>query len=410
MKLARNESHNIFSRLTRRGFFCSGGIAALAGLFGAKNSHGKTKGRITTYESIGVRPIINCHGGVTILSGSLMLPEVNAAIEEGAHHYVQMNELMEGAGRRIAELTGAEWGTVTSGACGAIVAATAACMTGSDQQKIVKLPDTTGMKNEVLLHVSHRNGFFRYIGTTGAKIVEYDSRDAMEAAVNDKTAMICVLGAALDNKLITIEEIVAVGKKHGIPVFVDAAAERPDVPNYYLKAGVDIVCYSGGKCIRGPQSAGLLFGRKDLCQAATLNMSPNYGIGRPMKVDKGEIVGMLTALDMWINYRDHKAEFREWERKLGHIAKAAMRTPGVNATINQPTGRLNVAPALSISWDTTKVRITQKEANRLLQEGKPSIRMPSSGMGLSIMSFMLEKGDEVIIGKRLREIFSAASI
>lgn len=400
----------IFGSLPRRGFFRGGGAAALAGLFGADRALGKTKGAVTTYETIGVRPVINCWGTMTILSGSLMLPEVNPAMEEAAKHYVHMDELMEGAGKRLAELTGAEWGIVTSGAAGALAGATAACMAGADPEKMAMLPITTGMKNKVLVHRTHRNVYDRSVWMTGAQMVEYDSRDTMEAAVNDKTAMIMVLGEALDNKAIALEDIVAVGKKHGIPILVDAAAERPDIPNYYLKAGADLVTYSGGKCLRGPQSAGLLLGRKDLCRAAFLNIAPHHGFGRPMKVGKEEVIGMLTALDMWINYRDHKAEFQEWERKLGHIAKAAMRTPGVNATINQPRGRSNVAPTLSISWDTTKVRLAPDEAHRLLREGKPRIWMPVSGMGLSIMSYMMEKGDEVIVGKRLREIFSAATV
>jgi L-seryl-tRNA(Ser) seleniumtransferase len=400
----------VLGSLSRRGFFRGVGAAALAELFGARRVSAKPKGPLTTYESIGVRPVINCWGTMTILSGSLMLPEVNAAMEEAAKHYVHMDELMEGAGKRLAELTGAEWGIVTSGAAGALVGATAACMAGADPEKMAMLPITTGMKNKVLVHRTHRNVYDRSVWMTGAQMVEYDSRDTMEAAVNDKTAMIMVLGEALDNKAIALEDIVAVGKKHGIPILVDAAAERPDVPNYYLKAGADLVTYSGGKCLRGPQSAGLLLGRKDLCQAAFLNIAPHHGFGRPMKVGKEEVIGMLTALDMWINYRDHKAEFREWERKLGHIAKATMRTPGVNATINQPRGRSNVAPTLSISWDTTKVRLAPDEAHRLLREGKPRIWMPASGMGLSIMSYMMEKGDEVIIAKRLREIFSAATV
>jgi L-seryl-tRNA(Ser) seleniumtransferase len=395
--------------LTRRGFFRGSGIAALAGLFGANRAAGKRKGPVTTYESIGVKPVINCWGTMTILSGSLMLPEVNAAIEESAKHYVHMDELMEGAGKRLAELTGAEWGIVTSGAAGALAGATAACMAGADPEKMAMLPDTTGMPNEVIVHRSHRNVYDRSLWMTGARMVEVDSREAMEAAVNDKTAVIMVLGEALDNRAITLEEIVAIGKKHSVPVLVDAAAERPDVPNIYLKAGADLVTYSGGKCLRGPQSAGILLGRKDLCRAAFLNISPHHGFGRPMKVGKEEVIGMLTALDMWINHRDHKAEFSEWERKLGYIVKTIMRTPGVAATINQPRGRSNVAPTLSISWDTAKVRISPEEAHRLLREGKPRIWMPSSGRGLSIMSYMMEKGDEVVVAKRLREIFTAAS-
>ena len=398
------------SRISRRGFVRGGGIAALAGLFGARRVTAKPKGPLTTYESIGVRPVINCWGTMTILSGSLMLPEVRAAMEEAGRHYVHMDELMEGAGKRLAELTGAEWGIVTSGAAGAITAATAACMAGADPEKMAMLPDTTGMPNEVLVHETHRMVYDRSVWMTGARMVEVKSRDAMEAAVSDKTAMIFVLGEVLDNGAISLEEIVAIGKKHGVPVLVDAAAERPDVPNIYLKGGADLVTYSGGKCLRGPQSAGLLLGRKDLCRAAFLNISPHHGFGRPMKVGKEEIIGLLTALDLWINHRDHKAEFREWERKLNHIRDRVTRIPTVTAAINQPTRRSNVAPTMEISWDQSRVKISPEEAYRQLRDGEPRIYMSLTGKGLYIMSYMMEKGDEVAVARMIREILSAASV
>ena len=404
-----NKGKRFFGLLSRRGFFRGTGHAALAGLAGSRvEAASGTKGLHTTYESIGVRPVINCWGTMTILSGSLMLPEVKAAMDEAGKHYVHMDELMEGAGKRLAELTGAEWGIIASGAAGAITGATAACMAGADPEKMAMLPDTTGMKNEVLIHTSHRVVYDRSVWMTGAKMVEVNSADAMERAAGDKTAMIFVLGEALDNGRITFEEIVAIGKRHSIPVLVDAAAERPDVPNRYLQGGADLVAYSGGKCLRGPQSAGLLLGRKDLCRAAFLNMSPHHAFGRPMKVDKGEVIGLLTAVDMWVNHRDHKAEFREWERKLNYIGNRAAKIPTVTFTVNQPTRRSNVAPTMDISWDRSRVKITPDEANGQLSEGNPRIYMSLSGKGLSIMSYMMEKGDEVVVARRIAEVLSKA--
>jgi uncharacterized pyridoxal phosphate-dependent enzyme len=404
-----NKGKSFWGILSRRNFFRGTGLATLAGMAGsrAEAASGK-KGLHTTYESIGVRPVINCWGTMTILSGSLTLPEVKAAIDEAGNHYVHMDELMEGAGKRLAELTGAEWGIVTSGAAGAITGATAACMAGANPEKMALLPDTTGMKNEVLIHTSHRVVYDRSAWMTGAKMIEVNSATEMEKAAGEKTAMIFCLGEALDNGRITFEEIVAVGKRRNIPVLVDAAAERPDVPNRYLQGGADLVAYSGGKCLRGPQSSGLLLGRKDLCRAAFLNMSPHHAFGRPMKVDKGEVIGLLTALDMWVNHRDHKAEFREWERKLNYIGSRVAKIPSVTFTVNQPTRRSNVAPTLDISWDQSRVKITPDAANTQLSEGTPRIYMSLGGKGLSIMSYMMEKGDEIIVAKRIVEVLSRA--
>lgn len=399
-------------RLSRRTFFAGSGAAVLAGMAVPKAEAAPKPalkpGSFLTYESIGVRPVINCWGTMTILSGSLMLPEVKAAMEEAGRHYVHMDELMEGAGRKLAALTGAEWGGVFSGAAGSITAATIACMAGADPEKMAMIPDTTGMKNEVLIHTSHRVVYDRSVWMTGAKMVEYESPEDMDRKVGDRTAMVFVLGEALDYQKIALEDIITVAKKRGIPVFVDAAAERPDVPNYYLGAGADLVAYSGGKCLRGPQSAGLLLGRKDLIQAAFLNNAPHHSFGRPMKVGKEEIIGLLTAVDMWVNRRDHAAERREFERKLNFIGNAAAKTPGVTFTVNQPDRRSNVAPTMSITWDPSTVKITPQEAHLQLREGSPRIWMPASGNGLSIMSYMMEKGDEVTVAKRLTEIFTKA--
>jgi len=202
--------------------------------------------------------------------------------------------------------------------------------------------------------------------------------------------------------------MVRIGKKYGIPVMVDAAAERPDVPNVYLEAGADLVCYSGGKCMRGPQSAGLLLGRKDLVQAAFLNISPHHTLGRPMKVGKEEIMGMLAATEMWVNGRDHKAEWKEWERKLKHISDAVTSIPTVTTEVVQPDRPSNYAPRLSITWDQNKVKITPGEVNEKLYDGNPGIEMPYGSRGMTIMSYMLEPGDEVPVAKRLKEVLSGA--
>lgn len=399
-------------RLSRRGFIHGTGAAALAGLTANRSDAAvapKAKALHTTYESIGVRPVINCWGTMTILSGSLQLPEVNAAMEEAAKHYVHMDELMDAAGRRLAEITGAEWGGVFSGAAGALTASTAACMAGADPEKMALLPDTTGMKNEVLIHTSSRNVYDRSVWMTGAKMVEVRNADEMDKKANENTAAIYLLGEGLDGtKDITLEQVVAVGKKHGVPIIVDAAAEQPNVPNMYLRAGCDLVTYSGGKCLRGPQSAGLLLGRKDLIQAAFLNNSPHHAFGRPMKVGKEEIIGLVTAVDMWVNHRDHAAERKEFERKLNFIKDRISKVPTVTAVINQPDGRSNVAPTMEIAWDQSRVKIAPKDAFRQLRDGDPRIFTAATGEGLYFMSYMMEKGDELIVAKRVVEVLSKA--
>ena len=338
-----------------------------------------------------------------------MLPEVVQSIEEANKHYVRMDELMEGVGRRLAELTGAEWGIVTSGAAAAMFAGTCACVAGADPEKMALLPDTTGMKNEVLIPQGHRHIYDRAIWMVGVRMIEVDSPGAMEAAINDRTALISVLGEILDHSGIPLEDMIGIGKKHAIPVMVDAAAERPDVPDRYIRAGADLVAYSGGKCLRGPQGTGILLGRKDLVKAAFLHVSPHHALGRPMKAGKEEIMGALAAMEMWVHGRDHRAEWREWERKLISIRDRINSLPSVVARIKGPELRSNVAPTLAISWDQKILKITPREASEQLYSGEPAIDMPFEDTGLTIMSYMLEPGDDVHVGRRLQEVFSQAA-
>ena len=401
---------SFLKHLTRRDIFKGTGLAALLGATGcnAKQSPVSSKITIPTYESIGVKPIINCMGTHTNRGGSLMLPEVMMAMQEANKHYVRMDDLMEYTGKRLAELTGAEFGCVTSGAAGAMFAATCACVAGADPEKMALLPDTSGMKDEVLVPKDQRHVYDRSIWMVGVKMIEAETAEEMETKVSERTSMIDVWSEVLHRSTIKLADMVRIGKKHGIPVMVDAAAERPDVPNVYLEACVDLVCYSGGKCMRGPQSAGLLLGRKDLCQAAFLNISPHHALGRPMKVGKEEIMGMLAATEMWVNGRDHNAEWKEWDRKLKHISDAVTPIPTVQTTVVQPDRPSNYAPRLSITWDQNKVKISPREVNERLYNGDPGIEMPYNGKGMSIMSYMLESGDEVPVARRLKEVLSSA--
>jgi len=399
---------------TRRDFFRNSGLAA-AGLVTGGNVSGEATPCVTAasptgpsiYEKIGVKPIINCQGTFTILSGSQSLPEVKVAMDEASRHYVHMDELMAQVGERLAELTGAEFGIVTAGCAAALSNVTAACVAGADPEKMQRLPDLTGLRNEVIMPKASRNVYDHAIRMVGTKIIEVQSPEEFRAAVNEHTAMISILGDAEERNGVSLEEMVEVGRRREIPVLVDAAAERPDVPNYYLKKGVDAVAYSGGKCLRGPQCSGLALGRRDLLWAAWLNSAPHHAFGRSMKVGKEEIMGLLTAVEMWVKQRDHKAEWRMWESWLQTISTRLAQVPGVQTRVVQP-GRSNVAPTLLIQLDASRIKLTSEEVKRRLNEGTPRIWVPLAhqGAGISIMPYMMEPGEDEIVARRFAEVLS----
>ncbi|MDA0711829.1 MAG: aminotransferase class V-fold PLP-dependent enzyme [bacterium] len=358
--------------------------------------------QIPTYRSLGVRPLINCRGTYTLISGSLMLPEVRDAMAEASRAYVHMEELMEAVGARLAELMDCEWGLVTNGCAAALTQLTAACIAGTDPKKIKQLPVTTGMKNRVLYQPGHLHIYTHAIRAVGAELVEVDDHDALALAIDDRTAMFAFFGDRAENSNILLEDVVAICHRKNIPVLVDAAAERPTVPNVDLKAGADMVAYSGGKCLRGPQSAGLVLGRKDLLTAAFANGAPHHSIGRAMKAGKEEIMGLLAAVEKWVE-RDHDAEWREWENRLAVISNAVIDLPSVTTRLRQP-GRSNVAPILEIHWDAQALPFTPGELQRQLSEGDPRIELFTHDHGVEIMSYMMQDGEDVIVAQRLRDI------
>ncbi|MXZ73949.1 MAG: aminotransferase class V-fold PLP-dependent enzyme [Gemmatimonadetes bacterium] len=355
-----------------------------------------------TYDRIGVRPLINCKGTLTMYSGSVMLPEVHQAMTEASRKYVHIEELMEGVGRRIAEVMQAEFGLVTNGCAAALCQVTAACVADTDPGRIASLPDTSGMKNEVITLKAHRHVYDHAIRMVGIMLVEVDDDpDSLRAAFNERTAMVALFGDRAGDGVMTVAEIVDIAHDHGVPVFVDAAAERPDVPNPYLIDGVDAVAYSGGKCLRGPQASGLVLGRRDLLWAAFMNGAPHHSIARPMKAGKEEIMGLLAAVEQWAQ-RDHEAEWKEWEGYLLTVIDAVGALPSMRTSIRQP-GRSNVAPVLHMHWETSEVGIEPDEVVRLLSEGEPRVEM-GGGAGLSIMPYMMEPGEDALVAARLREI------
>jgi uncharacterized pyridoxal phosphate-dependent enzyme len=363
-----------------------------------------TKGfcSVPTFASLGVVPVINCMGTFTRMSGSLVLPEVAEAMMEATNHYVDMDELMEKVGQRLAELTGAEFGYVASSCTAGFGQLTAACIAGADPEKMARLPDTTGMKNEVIIQKRHRNPYDVPLRIAGAIVREVVTLSDLYAAVNDQTAMVAVVGDLEGGSTIPVQRMFDVANNHGIPSIVDAGASRPDVPNRYLGMGASAVVYSGGKCLRGPQASGLVLGKKDLCWAAFLNGAPHHAIGRPMKVGKEEIMGLLAAVEAWVNGRDHQAEWSMWENTLATIRSAIADIPSVSTKIEQP-GIANVTPTLLISWDEGLLKRTIQDVHQWLLNEQPRITALPTPHGVRIVPYMMEAGEEQIVASRLRE-------
>ena len=358
-----------------------------------------------TYESIGLRPLINCRGTYTIIGGAVILPEVRAAMEAASRRYVHLEELAEAVGTRIAEVMQCEWGLVVNGCAAALCQITAAAVAGIDPEKMARLPDTTGMRDEVIVQKSHRHAYDHAVRMVGVRLIEVETLAELEAAIGERTALLLIFGDAAERGEISVPDMAAIGKAHGIPSFVDAAAERPDVPNRYLAEGVDAVGYSGGKCLRGPQSSGLILGRRDLLEAAFLNGAPHHALARPMKASKEEVMGLLAAVEMWVE-RDHEAEWREWERRLDVIGDAVHDLDAVRLERNRHTGRSNVAPELVVSWHTQALGIDGAGVAEALSSGEPRIEVFHGGDSVRFNPYMMEDGEEGIVAGRLRAILN----
>jgi uncharacterized pyridoxal phosphate-dependent enzyme len=356
---------------------------------------------------LGVRSFINAAGTFTALTGSLMRPEAVAAMQIASKKFVKLEDLRDVVGARIAELLHCEAAVVTAGCASALSLATAACVTGNDRAKIRKLPDTTGMKNEVLVQRSHRVNYDHAIRNAGVKMIEVQTREEMEQKINERTAMMFFLNSADPNGKIHHEEFLAIAAKHKIPTLMDAAADVPPVENLwkYTKMGFDLVGFSGGKGMRGPQSSGLLLGRKPLIEAAKLNFGPEGDtLCRTNKVNKEETIGMLVALETFLAL-DHSAVWKDWEDRCHCITAALKGLDDVRTEIFIPK-IANAVPHLRIRWDAKKhAGITTAEMVKQLREGKPSIEVtPGSRQQLTIGVWMMEPGEDEIVGKRIRAI------
>lgn len=369
------------------------------------------------YEELGVRKVINCMGPYTKIGGSLMPAEVVKAMHEAAKSFVSMDELLEKAGEKIAELTGAPAAFITSGAAAGLAVSAAACMAGSDPMKAKQLPDTSGMKEEIIVHHCHRIHYDQAIRLTGARFVEIGFSDWSDAVdlkpyINSETAAILYVAKFEKFKgSIPLEEVIELAHNVKIPVIVDAADELPPVSNIhkYTDMGANLVIYSGGKGLMGPQGSGLILGDKDLIKACSFNTSPNYGIGRSMKVDKEEIAGLTKAVELYVN-KDFESEMQTWERQREYIIKKLSGAPHINCIAHKPVppgapGSFYL-PAVYIDLNEEKLSLTKDEVVQKLWEGNPRIAVDESPTGIIIIRMMmLEREQEEKVVERLLEIF-----
>ena len=364
------------------------------------------------YTRIGIRPIINCRGTFTIISGSCSLPEVKQAMYDASFYYVQMDEMMNAVGAELGKLTGAEWGICTTGAAAATCLATIACIAGTDIEKCEVLPFIK-KKDQVLIPHTSRNPYDIGVRMSSTELVEFTTPEELRAKISDRTAMLYILAGPLSTSgPMSTKILAAIAKEKGIPVFVDAAAEEPNNPNIHLAAGADLVAYSGGKCMRGPQSAALLIGNKNLCKAAYYQAAPHHCYGRSLKCSKEETMGMLAAVRQWYK-RDHAAEAAEWTTWMQYIADRLKGFPSLTADVTPPHEDLsNKCPGLRIRWDANKLGITGTEVAKKLNDGAPRIVINGTGVrpdmmesGLSISSYMLEPGHYKIVADVLADTF-----
>ena len=361
------------------------------------------------YARLGVKPVINGVGVVTVLGGSIMPPEVVRAMEEASRYFIPLPELEKKVGARIAELLQAPAAMVTCGAASAIAVGTAACLSQGDPAKLRRLPDRQGIRFEVIQQKSHRSGYEHQMELCGAKIVTVETRKELEAAINEKTGMMFFLNKGEPDGEIKSGDFVKIGKDRGVPTMNDAASDATPKENLwkYTKLGFDLVIFSGGKALRGPQSSGLLLGRKDLIEASFPAMSPFGGIGRGMKVGKEELCGLLAAVERYLKV-DHEAEFRELEARVASIRAALKGIAGVETDRHVPA-IANEVPHVTVEWDESTRGLSSQQVSEKLLVGDPPIHVQRPGKGQLLISVWMMRGDEhKLVGRRLREILVGA--
>jgi L-seryl-tRNA(Ser) seleniumtransferase len=397
------------SAMTRRRM-----IQTSAGLAVAGSLSADTAPKQSVYQTLGIQPVINATGTVTVLGGSVMPPEVVAAWVDASKHFVNLLDLHDKVGERIAKLIGVEAALVTTGAAGALLLGVAAAVTRGDPKRSSRLPDTTGMPNEVIIQKAHHSCYDNQLTDVGVKLITVESADDVRRAVNDRTALMFFMNYLDADARINRAEWLALAKRHKVITLLDAAADVPPASRLseYNKQGFDLVAFSGGKAIRGPNDTGLLLGRKELIAAAKKNTNPHCGtIGRMMKVSKEDMVALLTAVDRFVHL-DHAAEERALERRLAAIEKAVQAVPGVTTERIVPP-IANHVPHLIVDWDSSRLRISRENLTKSLAAGSPPIllgRMAGTGdKGVLISVLTVQDGEDRIVADRLREQLRNAS-
>jgi uncharacterized pyridoxal phosphate-dependent enzyme len=383
-----------------------GSSRAVAAASPAVNGFGQTG---NPYEELGLATVINCEGTMTMLGGSILRPELEAVMAMAGRHFVSIPELEVAAGKRIAEMLKLPEGytaLVTSGAAAAIQSGLAGILTGDNEALIRQLPDLTGMKSEVIIQKSHRNPFDHQLRNTGIKLIEIETRDQLRQAVNERTAMMHFTNLANAAGQIKVDEWPNLAKQYNLPCMNDAAADTPPVSHLwdYTQMGYDLVTFSGGKAMRGPQCAGLLIGRKNLVVNALLNNSPHEDtLGRSQKVGKEEIIGMVKALELYLK-EDHDALAKEWQDRLAGISHELAKVPGVSTSFFTPD-IANHVPHMQITWDS-RISLTPQQISKALRSAKPAIVIsPAEDRpGLAMNSFMLQPGEAKIVAQQLSRI------
>jgi L-seryl-tRNA(Ser) seleniumtransferase len=393
------------ARLTRRDVFRAGAAGALA----ARGAVAKPVYQDSIYTRLlGVKPLVTCRGHTTIYGGSLMPVEVVRAMAEANDQFVDMYELNQAAGRRIAEVMKTEAALVSAGSFSAMLLGAAACLTGKDPAKIEALPHPTWPRRECLVLKGHRVVYDRAYRAAGMTLIELETKEQLVNAIGEKTAMIAALASVERSRrpgVVTPEELVAIAKRARVPLLIDAASELPPVSSLtrYSGMGADLVVISGGKGLLGPQSTGILAGRRDLIEAAALNHSPNANIGRGMKVGKEEIVGLIAALNRYVSL-DHELVHETWNKKARYLADQLRELPGVKAEY-----RINAYGfgEVRVTWDRTVIPLTGREAFKKLMSGEPRILYYEDDEGGTFQTRCMKDGDEMIAARRLREFFLA---
>jgi L-seryl-tRNA(Ser) seleniumtransferase len=401
-----------------------GGAVTCAGSAMPALAASRTKVKaVDYYQKLGVIPLINAAGTYTVLSASIMPEEVQKAVELAAQQPVNLIELLDASGEYLAKRLRCEAALVTAGAAAALTVGTAACVTMGNDGAILSVPtDMSGLKNEVIVQKTHRYDYDHALRNCGIRFVEVETLDQYEQAFNDRTVMAHFFNAAKGE--ISREDWVAVAHKHGVPCFNDAAADVPPISNLwnYTQMGFDLVTFSGGKGLRGPQCTGLLLGKKSLIDAARKNNSPNSNtIGRGLKVAKEEIIGLVAAVDWFLNQDDAAME-KEFRGRADRIASRIRDIPTVQTQVFVPPVA-NSVPHLLITYDQSRIKLSGADVMQKMRQGSPRIELnPSTGgspasAGLPggsntivVGVWMLQPGEDLIVAKRLREVLQSASV